>query len=1005
MEALARWVSNRNVAWAIVLVVGLVTAFCLLQIRNLKNDDDVLAFLPQNNPDVKLFYDINKRFGGLDLALVGIESDDPFDADFLRKLQRLTQDLKDDPGLDHVLSLTNVVDFTPDRERGGVITAPLVQHLPETAEEKAALKAKVMSRDHVVGNLISDDARAVVIYNFLAYGTDPKGMAGRIKSRVRDVFPKREIYWGGGPFISTYIYETTQKDLGRLTPWAVLAIVVIILLAFRDWIGATLALLTTGVGIAVTLGLMALFGAPFNIVLSAMPIILFAIGSAYGIHLLSRYYFLAQKLDGPTALRRTLVGLGPVIVAAGLTTVASLLSFVFMDIRPIRTFGFFTAVGILTTLVLSLTFIPAVVRLTNLKRKQSDSILLRKAMVRLTVFAQRHRRLVGGGLLGLAGLSVFFISQVNTAVDQTSFFSPGSPPDKAEKFLGRHFGGAQFIQLFVEADLNDPHVLREIRRISDKIAVHPHVAAVRHAGYALSLSNRAMVGQQRIPDTAAQVKMLYSLMTGDPALAQLLSSDHQQGLIHVQVNSPRAEDLESVLNFAEKTLSEDLITRYQVVTRSDPRWPEADARLRDMLRWRLLAMARFYGIALGPDVEAKLQKFLDRPIAPPAPERLFAAMVRFMHSEECAVNLATELGGQQAPAPSAQSAAEAGPDRGTEPDPVKRLAAALSKLTALPSEDELMALVGRVLDRPADDELAQDLAWSLSTPFEEAWRGARASQRAAALFENIGLTIPTGGKGKRFVAAINAAFWDEDNPSALVPAQAAIASAWPIVVAPPAAAAVAAASVAPAETGTIHIQANGLPVLHRGLSRSVESNQIKSLIFAVLVIIIILSVMFRSIWTGIMAAVPTLLTLAVIYGGMGLLRVHLDIGTSMLASIVLGVGVDYAVHLIAGWHPTNGGGMVTSAANAADHTGPAIWTNAIMIFFGFFVLTLGEARPLQNVGSLTAAAMLVAALATFLAIPVLARKTRYRNTPACQEDLECSEAVDAVLSKALPIKS
>ena len=62
---------------------------------------------------------------------------------------------------------------------------------------------------------------------------------------------------------------------------------------------------------------------------------------------------------------------------------------------------------------------------------------------------------------------------------------------------------------------------------------------------------------------------------------------------------------------------------------------------------------------------------------------------------------------------------------------------------------------------------------------------------------------------------------------------------------------------------------------------------------------------------------------------------------------------------------------------AVFDTAPAIWTNAVMVATGFFVLTLGEARPLQNVGSLTAAAMLTAAVAAFLVIPVLAQKHRY----------------------------
>ena len=58
-----------------------------------------------------------------------------------------------------------------------------------------------------------------------------------------------------------------------------------------------------------------------------------------------------------------------------------------------------------------------------------------------------------------------------------------------------------------------------------------------------------------------------------------------------------------------------------------------------------------------------------------------------------------------------------------------------------------------------------------------------------------------------------------------------------------------------------------------------------------------------------------------------------------------------------------------------------------MVAGGFVVLTMGEARPLQNVGGLTAAAMMVAALATFAAIPVLARKRAYDARPRIAEIL------------------
>ena len=204
----------------------------------------------------------------------------------------------------------------------------------------------------------------------------------------------------------------------------------------------------------------------------------------------------------------------------------------------------------------------------------------------------------------------------------------------------------------------------------------------------------------------------------------------------------------------------------------------------------------------------------------------------------------------------------------------------------------------------------------------------------------------------------------------------------------------------PGETAkTMQLRVTGLPVMHRGLSISATANQIRSLIFALVLVVIIMSVFFRSIITGLLIATPTMLTLTIIYGGMGLLGVHLDIGTAMLASLILGAGVDYAVHLGSAWHAEKDEPIRAAAARAADATGPAIWINAIMVCAGFFVLTLGEAKPLKNVGGLTAAAMLVAALATFLAIPVLARRKRYRKQNLVPNLNQTSEVVKTILGK------
>ena len=170
-----------------------------------------------------------------------------------------------------------------------------------------------------------------MIYCFAGYGTEQKIVAQKVRAAMNEAFPSEAKYWGGAPFISTYIYDVTQDDMRRLAPWAVLVIVLITVMSFRDVIGAGLALLSTAIGILMSLGLMGLLGVSVNVVLGSLPVILFALGSAYPVHILSRYYAVAYGIDGRTALMRTLAEVGPPVIASGLTTVVSLLSFLFME--------------------------------------------------------------------------------------------------------------------------------------------------------------------------------------------------------------------------------------------------------------------------------------------------------------------------------------------------------------------------------------------------------------------------------------------------------------------------------------------------------------------------------------------------------------------------------------------------------------------------------------------------------------------------------------------------
>jgi predicted RND superfamily exporter protein len=953
MNRWALWVSKKNTAWSVVVVVAAITVFSLVQLTKIENDDNLLAFLPQDNPEVKSFYEVNERFGSLDLALIGIETDDVFDSDFLDRLRKLTKHLEETRGLNHTLSLANAVDFTPDQQNGGIITSPLVQHLPQDAKDKQALRLRVMSKDHVVGQLISKSGRAVQIYCFLAYGTDPKVMAATIKEEVESVFPDHKKYYGGGPFVSTYIYNSTQKDIRTLTPWAVLAIIIIMTLAFRDFIGVCLVLVSTGIGVLFSIGMMAFFNVPFNIVLGSMPVILFAIGTAYGIHILTRYYSLVQTFGPKRAIVLTMSSVGPTVLAAGLTTAAGLASFVVMDIVPLKTFGFFTALGIVATIFLSLTLIPAIVVIGNLSHRPANSFVVRRWMVKLTVFAQTHRLGVGVALGLISLVAAAWVSRVDTSMDQTTFFAKNSPPDEAQNFLKENFGGSQFVQVHIQGDMNDPLVIREVQKLADHLSILPHVSSVLHLGQAFSLSNAAMVGQYRIPDTPEQVSLLYSFLASDPSIAQLVTPDRKQALIHIKVGSNRSFVLARIIDEIEKIMSAKILKNYVVVDDPKVRSAEQVERKIELAFWRMRSAAKAKGLELTARQLDLVKQHLGSPIPAVKAEVVSRRIEKFLASEECAVDFKTL----------------------EDPSWCSQIAGALSGLGPNPNYDAVIAAVARVTKLAGDDILVEDIALSVHFVLVEMWKEQQAAKQAGQLLAELELSQEFDPLATHLQKSWANAFLGLSSPTVMLSAQDN------------------------QDYRKLAMTITGLPVMYRGLSSSVTANQIKSLGFALFFVLLIMAIMFRSVLSGLLVSAPTILTLLIIYGGMGLLDVHLDIGTSMLASLILGAGVDYAVHLVAAWRAEDKETMQHAAARAADHTGPAIWTNAIMVSVGFYVLTLGEAKPLQNVGGLTATAMLVAALATFLAIPALARKMSYRKEVAGKEAVGDSEALETILSQ------
>lgn len=169
------------------------------------------------------------------------------------------------------------------------------------------------------------------------------------------------------------------------------------------------------------------------------------------------------------------------------------------------------------------------------------------------------------------------------------------------------------------------------------------------------------------------------------------------------------------------------------------------------------------------------------------------------------------------------------------------------------------------------------------------------------------------------------------------------------------------------------IEMTGMPFIEVAMDRSLINSQIGSLLIAVTFVIIIVSLILRSFSAGIYAAVPIVSTIMILFGVMGFAGIPLNIATVLVASIAMGIGIDYSIHVITHFnsHIKQGATISVALDETIAVSGKAIIINVISVSAGFLVLLFSEMVPLQYFGLLIALSMVGSGLSALTFLPAI----------------------------------
>ena len=169
----------------------------------------------------------------------------------------------------------------------------------------------------------------------------------------------------------------------------------------------------------------------------------------------------------------------------------------------------------------------------------------------------------------------------------------------------------------------------------------------------------------------------------------------------------------------------------------------------------------------------------------------------------------------------------------------------------------------------------------------------------------------------------------------------------------------------------------GMAVVIRDLVYLVVQSSVISIVMSVILIGLITSLFFKRIAWGMMAIIPLSVAVVINFGFMGLAGIHLSHVTALLASVIIGVGVDFAIHYISQYRrlsKISEKNMLTN--DVIEDVGyPIILDSASNMSFG--ALLFSAFIPVQYMGGLMVFAMISTSIGTLTFLAAMAELLKH----------------------------
>ena len=933
--------------YRIPIIIGTIaiTIFMVFQLTKLEISSDILEYLPQDNPNVILFNEVGDKFGGNSLAIVALETDDVFNVNTLNRINTITQKFKEMAEISYVTSLTDVIDIKKIED--GLEVGKLFdeRHIPSDKDELKRIRSYTLSKEMYRGNIVSDDGTIAVIIARLNEDADRPVVGRKMKEFVLSTKGNEKLYFAGIPFQMIFLIEIINSDVIKLLPIVLLLLMLTLAISFRSKRGVLLPLATVIISTTWGLGLMSLFGIKLTIASDGMPILLLAIGSAYGIHLVNKYMEDISKGGNKIeAIKGTIREVGMPIFLAGLTTSIGFLAFLVSNLTIIKEFGIFTAIGVMFAYIVAITFLPALLSFmpapkVKAKKKSLEPTLMNRMMTSLSklIIKRKIELLIVG--FSIIAIGVFSLFNISREVNMVEYFEKDSEIRQAEDMMESKLGGSIPIQILVKGDLQEPAVLKEIMKFEKFLKSLPDVRSPQSIADLICEMNDVMNDNYCIPETREGVANLWFFLEGNEVLPQLINSDNTEGLIQAKLGTVNTKKLTIVTDEIDRFISEKTNPEILVIKST-----KFTANLTERNQERLENISNnilFDAISYGYEIKHRdiLEEILLRHIIQKKKEIPIASLteklVAYMNNEDGDL-LIENTSVQDKVVASLQKYLEENQDY-SQKGIVSTLEEVVPK-SYYKDDPEMLDYAAMSIVSLVENETKWNKVNSLIKELRPLF--PKALQQNPDFQKNLIGDVWEINDTYFFVSKTKIKNLNEDDLLSSV---------------------------------LIDLKQTGMPIIYKDIDSNIVASQTYSLIFAIGLVLILLAIQFRSVIGGLISILPIILTVLFNFWVMWIFKIPLDAVTVMIGSVAVGIGIDYTIHFNNRFHfeISKKNSVEKALETTLQTTGRAIMINAFSVMLGFLTLLLGSIVPMQRFGWLIALTMVISAAASITFLPSL----------------------------------